>query len=76
MGHAVVFELEAAGTAAERVLEIGAVPVEREVVVEAGDRLQATVGTDVLDRHDAPAFDVAQIVDEAARRSGRGGHGR
>ena len=76
MRHAVVFEFEASGSAAERVLEIGAVPIERELLVEAGDRLEPTVRTEVLDGDDPPAFDVAQIVDEAARRSGRGGHGR
>ena len=76
MRHAIVFEFEAAGTAAERILKIGTVLVEREVVVEAGDRLQPTIGTEVLDGDDPAALDVAQIVDEVARRSGRGGHGR
>ena len=67
MRHAVEFELEAAGTAPERVLDFGAVRVEREIVVEAGDRLQAAIGPEVLDRDDPAAIDVAQIVDEAAR---------
>jgi hypothetical protein len=76
MRHAVEFELEAAGTAAERVLDIGPVLVEREIVGEPGDRLEAAIGPEMLDGDDPPAFDVAQIVDEAARRAGRRDHGR